>query len=76
MPHFTSFESADSSSDQCFANGTKCTEWEYDRSVFEETIITEWNLICDRAQLANVAQTIFMFGVLLGSASFGMAADK
>ncbi|KAL0276166.1 UNVERIFIED_CONTAM: hypothetical protein PYX00_003790 [Menopon gallinae] len=66
----------DSADDQCSANGTKCTEWEYDRSVFRETIITEWDLVCDRAQLANVAQTIFMFGVLLGSALFGMAADK
>nr|CAD7197330.1 unnamed protein product [Timema douglasi] len=59
-------------------NGTDspCTAWEYDRSVFTETIVTEWNLVCDRHQLANVAQTVFMFGVLMGNALFGMAADR
>ncbi|CAG2067716.1 unnamed protein product, partial [Timema podura] len=67
--------------EHCFwqdQNGTDspCTAWEYDRSVFTETIVTEWNLVCDRHQLANVAQTVFMFGVLMGNALFGMAADR
>nr|CAD7443349.1 unnamed protein product [Timema bartmani] len=37
---------------------------------------SHWNLVCDRHQLANVAQTVFMFGVLMGNALFGMAADR
>lgn len=53
-----------------------CEEWEYDRSVFQETIVTQWDLVCDRKQLANVAQTVFMFGILVGNVVFGMLADR
>ncbi|KAJ4445643.1 hypothetical protein ANN_12326 [Periplaneta americana] len=53
-----------------------CHAWEYDRSVFQETIITQWDLVCDRKQLANVAQTVFMFGILVGNVVFGMVADR
>ncbi|PNF38331.1 Organic cation transporter protein [Cryptotermes secundus] len=53
-----------------------CVDWEYDRSVFRETIVTQWDLVCDRRQLANVAQTVFMFGILVGNVLFGMVADR
>ncbi|XP_069501071.1 solute carrier family 22 member 20-like [Ambystoma mexicanum] len=64
------------------ANMTKesimpCTEgWIYDHSVFSSTIITEWNLVCDRRQMRQVAQTIYMAGVLLGAVIFGGLADR
>ncbi|XP_063225466.1 organic cation transporter protein-like [Bacillus rossius redtenbacheri] len=69
------------SSDHCMArgpNGTeeRCTSWRYDRSVFTETIVTEWDLVCSRHQLSNVAQMVFMFGVLAGNCLFGIAADR
>ncbi|XP_043281642.1 organic cation transporter protein-like isoform X2 [Venturia canescens] len=59
-------------------NGTieKCHEFEYDRSIFTETIITEWNLVCDRAQLANLAQSCTMFGILVGNMVFSAMADR
>ncbi|XP_034239958.1 organic cation transporter protein-like [Thrips palmi] len=53
-----------------------CDTWEYDRSIFRETIITEWNLVCGRAQLANVVQMLFMFGFLVGCTLGGLVADK
>ncbi|XP_026280231.2 organic cation transporter protein-like isoform X1 [Frankliniella occidentalis] len=53
-----------------------CESWEYDRSVFTETIITEWDLVCHRAQLANVVQMLFMFGFLVGCTVGGVVADK
>ncbi|XP_049846933.1 organic cation transporter protein-like [Schistocerca gregaria] len=55
---------------------TACTSYRYDRSLFTETIITQWDLVCDREQLANVAQTVFMFGILIGNVLFGMLADR
>ncbi|KAG8223524.1 hypothetical protein J437_LFUL002574 [Ladona fulva] len=71
---------------QCMYNSTSkdgqtstlipCTKWKYDHSIFEETIITEWNLVCNRSQLANVAQTTFMLGILLGNVLFGVFADR
>ncbi|KAE9536773.1 hypothetical protein AGLY_006835 [Aphis glycines] len=53
-----------------------CHQFIYDRSVFQETIITEWNLVCGRFQLSNIAQSVFMLGVLIGNVLFGMFSDK
>ncbi|XP_050520905.1 organic cation transporter protein [Daktulosphaira vitifoliae] len=53
-----------------------CNRFIYDRSVFQETINTEWNLVCGRYQLSNVAQSVFMLGVLIGNVLFGVFADK
>ncbi|XP_011633595.1 organic cation transporter protein-like [Pogonomyrmex barbatus] len=68
------------SKDQCMVhlNGTliKCAEWKYDRKIFPETIISQWNLVCDRTHYANVQQSILMFGVLLGNIIFGSLADR
>lgn len=59
-------------------NGTcysDCEEYEYTTD-FPKNIITEFELICDRAWLANLTQTLFMFGVLVGSMVFGFIADR
>ncbi|XP_026815859.1 organic cation transporter protein [Rhopalosiphum maidis] len=55
---------------------TPCHQFVYDRSVFQETIITEWDLVCGRFQLSNIAQSVFMLGVLIGNVLFGMFSDK
>ncbi|CAD7092117.1 unnamed protein product [Hermetia illucens] len=60
-------------SDGCSAD---CKQVEYNRTVFTETIITQWDLICDKSQLANLSQTIFMLGVLIGNFGFGVWSDK
>lgn len=57
----------------CHAN---CTDYEYDHSVFDETIISEWNLVCDRAWLKNLTQTMFMLGILVGNMVFGHLSDR
>lgn len=54
----------------------ECTEHEYDRSVFRETIITTFDLICENEQWAKISQTIFMSGILVGSILFGTLSDK
>ncbi|XP_017494643.1 PREDICTED: organic cation transporter protein-like [Rhagoletis zephyria] len=63
----------DNNTDVCAA---ECKEVAYDRSVFQENIISEWNLICERAWLASLAQSFLMIGIMLGSISFGLLADK
>lgn len=64
---------SNSSLDKC---SSECTSWDYDTSVFSSTIISEWDLVCERAHLVNLSQTIFMFGILVGGVLFGSLADK
>lgn len=53
-----------------------CTEQEFDTSIFKSTIITEWDLTCDKKSLASLTQSIVMTGIMSGSMIFGMIADK
>ncbi|KAM5248460.1 solute carrier family 22 member 20 [Ctenodactylus gundi] len=54
-----------------------CTDgWVYDRSVFPSTIVMEWDLVCDARTLRDLAQAIYMAGVLVGAAVFGSLADR
>ncbi|CAH2238401.1 organic cation transporter-like protein [Pararge aegeria] len=60
-----------------FSNATcPCPEPEYNTSIFTNTIIMEWDLICDRKWLTSFTQTLFQLGTLLGSVCFGMASDR
>lgn len=69
-----------------FPNGTEtdgvgatepCTNgWIYDNSTFPSTIVTEWDLVCSRRVLRQLAQSLYMVGVLLGAIVFGHLADR
>ncbi|XP_049731493.1 solute carrier family 22 member 16 [Elephas maximus indicus] len=48
----------------------------YDRSKWESTVVTEWDLVCHREWLAKVIQPMFMLGVLLGALIFGYLSDR
>uniref|UniRef100_A0A8C4S316 Solute carrier family 22 member 6 n=1 Tax=Erpetoichthys calabaricus TaxID=27687 RepID=A0A8C4S316_ERPCA len=50
--------------------------WSYDRTEFSETIVTEWNLVCDLRHLRQMSQSIYMGGVLFGALIFGSLSDK
>ncbi|XP_054581364.1 solute carrier family 22 member 6 isoform X2 [Eptesicus fuscus] len=63
------------------ANGTGATEpctdgWIYDNSTFSSTIVTEWDLVCSHRALRQLAQSLYMVGVLLGAVGFGHLADR
>ncbi|XP_013138252.1 PREDICTED: organic cation transporter protein-like [Papilio polytes] len=53
-----------------------CSQPVYNTSIFTNTITMEWDLICDKKWLANLTQTLFQVGTLLGSVLFGMASDR
>ncbi|XP_034500827.1 solute carrier family 22 member 20 isoform X2 [Ailuropoda melanoleuca] len=50
--------------------------WVYDRSIFPSTIVMEWDLVCEDRPLRDLAQSIYMAGVLVGAAVFGSLADR
>ncbi|XP_070843499.1 organic cation transporter protein [Chaetodon trifascialis] len=50
--------------------------WEYSTETFQSTIVTEWDLVCDNANLNTVGSAIYMFGLLVGAVVFGSLADK
>ncbi|KAG5196475.1 solute carrier family 22 member 6 [Ovis aries] len=62
-------------------NGTGATEpcphgWVYDNSTFPSTIVTEWDLVCSHRALRQLAQSLYMMGVLFGAMIFGCLADR
>ncbi|XP_009562183.2 solute carrier family 22 member 6-B-like isoform X5 [Cuculus canorus] len=50
--------------------------WTYDRSVFTNTIVTEWDLVCGSRALKQLAQSLYMSGVLVGAVVFGALSDR
>ncbi|XP_077868573.1 organic cation transporter protein-like [Saccoglossus kowalevskii] len=55
---------------------TECTDgWHYEKQ-FEESIVTEWDLVCEDAFLAQLSQVIFMTGVMISSFVAGHLSDR
>ena len=52
-----------------------CTMWAYDKSHFTETVSMKWDIVCDNAYLRTLSGTLRMFGLLIGSLTFGWLSD-
>lgn len=53
-----------------------CTEWGYNRSEVGNTIISEWNLVCEKEYLTSLAESMFLIGVGVGGVVGGWISDK
>lgn len=53
-----------------------CTSWQFNTSEFGDTIISEWNLVCDRKELKNFAEMMFLMGVAFGGFFSGLVSDR
>lgn len=53
-----------------------CMEYEFDKEIFEQNFLSEFNLICNRAWMASFTQLVLMFGVVAGIAAFGWISDR
>ncbi|CAJ1071595.1 uncharacterized protein LOC104927974 [Xyrichtys novacula] len=50
--------------------------WVYSKTLYEATIVTDFDLVCDQANLLQVAQTVLMAGILIGCLLFGPFAES
>ncbi|XP_028659839.2 solute carrier family 22 member 6-A-like isoform X1 [Erpetoichthys calabaricus] len=50
--------------------------WTYNRQEFVETIVTEWDLVCDLRYMKQMSQTVYMGGVLAGALILSSLSDK
>ena len=53
-----------------------CGLYVYDHSEVYQSIVTDWDLVCEREWLAKLCQPTFMLGVLIGALMFGDIADR
>ncbi|XP_070573944.1 organic anion transporter 3-like [Ptychodera flava] len=55
---------------------TQCTDgWDY-QAEFQETIVTQWDLVCDQTALSQISQSIYMIGVMIGALVVGRLSDR
>lgn len=57
-------------------NHCPCENIQYDQSSIVSSVTSTWNLICDRSQLASLAQSILQVGILFGSVFYGHVSDR
>ena len=53
-----------------------CTKWDYDRSKYPETAMSQFNLVCGKKFWIYLSQTIYLFGYVVGTFTSGIIADK
>ncbi|KAF8777115.1 Organic cation transporter protein like [Argiope bruennichi] len=54
----------------------KCTAWEYDNSFYKDTMVDQWDLVCEREWLIPIAKTVYMVAFLLAATLCGQLSDK
>jgi OCT family organic cation transporter-like MFS transporter 4/5 len=57
--------------------GTRpCKRWDYDRSTWPETVVSQFDLVCNKEYWRSLSQSLYMFGIMVGSFVSGILSDK
>ncbi|XP_071835101.1 organic anion transporter 3-like [Apostichopus japonicus] len=72
------YESCEEFVDPEWKNETMaCSDgWYYDTELYGHSIVSEWDLVCDKDSLAGLSQSIMLAGFALGAIITGTIADK
>ncbi|EFO89839.1 CRE-OCT-2 protein [Caenorhabditis remanei] len=54
----------------------RCKEWEYDKSVMDRTVVTEWNRVCDNNWSRAHVHMSYSLGYLVGCFVGGFVSDR
>ncbi|XP_023232364.1 organic cation transporter protein-like [Centruroides sculpturatus] len=54
----------------------ECHRWHYDLDFYHSTIIEKWDLVCDKAWLTSLSQTLYFSGFLVSMFICGQLSDR
>lgn len=52
------------------------TGYIFDQTIFTSTVVTQWDLVCERSHIEPIISSIFMTGLFLGVFIFGPIIDR
>ncbi|KAB7493646.1 Solute carrier family 22 member 3 [Armadillidium nasatum] len=53
----------------------ECESWSYDDSIYKSTVVTEWDLVCEKRWMMSFVQASYMIGILTGSLVLSELSD-
>ena len=53
-----------------------CSRWDYDRTAYPETAISQFNLVCENQHWVALSQTVYLSGYVVGAFASGIFSDK